>query len=85
MLGLIGGPLIIASFVAVLFGVYEQVSVWSAIATIPEFVWELSLGISLVGKGFKPAPISAGYEREVEYNAAAVRGAIARVPPAQRS
>jgi hypothetical protein len=35
-------------------------------------VWELSLGISLTGKGFKPAPISAGYEREVEYNAVAV-------------
>src|SRR5215204_2369634 len=72
LLGLLGGPLLIASFFAVLFGVYEQVSVWSAIATIPEFVWELSLGISLVGKGFKPSPISAGYEREVEYNAAAV-------------
>jgi len=85
MLGLIGGPLIIASFVAVLFGAYEQVFVWSAIATIPEFVWELSLGIYLTVKGFNPAPISAGYEREVEYNAAAVRGAIARVPPAQRS
>jgi hypothetical protein len=72
MLGLLGGPLIIASFVAVLFGAYEQVSVWSAIATIPEVLWELSLGISLVGKGFKPALISAGYEREVEYNAVAV-------------
>jgi hypothetical protein len=72
MLGLLGGPLIIASFVAVLFGAYEQVSVWSAIATIPEVLWELSLGISLVGKGFKPSPISAGYEREVEYNAVAV-------------
>jgi hypothetical protein len=72
MLGLIGGPLIIASFVAVLFGAYEQVSVWSAIATIPEGVWELSLGIYLTVKGFQPSPISAGYEREVEYNAVAV-------------
>jgi len=38
LLGLIGGPLLIASFVAVLFGVYEQVSPWVAIATIPEFL-----------------------------------------------
>jgi hypothetical protein len=65
MLGLLGGPLIIASFVAVLFGAYEQVSVWSAIATIPEVLWELSLGISLVGKGFKPSPITEGYARDI--------------------
>jgi hypothetical protein len=72
MLGLLGGPLIIASFVAVLFGAYEQVSVWSAIATIPEVLWELSLGISLVGKGFKPSPITAGYERDAAHDAVAV-------------
>ena len=72
MLGLIGGPLLLASFVAVLFGVFEQVSLPAAIATIPEFVRELSLGISLVGEGFTPSPISAGYERAVEYNAVAV-------------
>jgi hypothetical protein len=65
MLGLIGGPLIIASFVAVLFGVYEQVSLPSAIATIPEFLWELSLGIYLVVKGFLPAPITEGFARDV--------------------
>jgi Mg/Co/Ni transporter MgtE len=45
VLGLIGGPLIIASGVGVLFGVIEAGSVWQAIATIPEFFWELSLGI----------------------------------------
>jgi hypothetical protein len=64
MLGLIGGPLLIASFVAVLFGVYAQVSLPSAIATIPEFVWELSLGIYLVVKGFLPAPITEAYARD---------------------
>jgi hypothetical protein len=45
VLGLIGGPLIIASGVAVLLGVIETGSVWQAIATIPEICWELSLGI----------------------------------------
>jgi hypothetical protein len=72
MLGLIGGPLLIASFVAVLFGVYEQVSLWPAIATIPEFLWELSLGIYLVVKGFKPSPITAGYARDAGHDAVAV-------------
>src|SRR5688500_13736238 len=59
MLGLIGGPLLLVSFVAVLFGVYEQVSLPSAIATIPEFLWELSLGIYLMVKGFKASAIAS--------------------------
>jgi Domain of unknown function (DUF4386) len=60
LLGLIGGPLLFASATATLFGLYEQVSVWSAIATVPVFVWEASLGIWLIVKGFKPSPITAG-------------------------
>ena len=57
MLGLIGGPLIIASGTAVLFDVIEPGSTGQVIATIPEFFWELSLGIYLVVKGFRPSPI----------------------------
>jgi hypothetical protein len=60
MLGLIGGPLIIASGIAVLFDVIEPGSAPQAIATAPEFVWELSLGIYLMVKGFRPSPITAG-------------------------
>lgn len=59
LLGLVGGPLVCASGIAVLFGAYAQVSVWSGIATIPEFLWELSLGIWLLVKGFTPAPLVA--------------------------
>jgi hypothetical protein len=65
MLGLIGGPLLLVAFVAILFGVIEQVSLPAAIATIPEFLWELSIGIYLTVKGFLPSPITAEYEREV--------------------
>jgi hypothetical protein len=57
MLGLIGGPLIIASGTAVLFGAIEPGSGLQVIATIPEFFWELSLGLYLIIKGFKPSPI----------------------------
>jgi Domain of unknown function (DUF4386) len=60
MLGLIGGPLIIASGTAVLLGVFEAGSAPQVIATAPEFVWELSLGIYLMVKGFKPSPILSG-------------------------
>jgi hypothetical protein len=65
MLGLIGGPLIIASGTAVLFGVFESGSGPQVIATVPEFFWELSLGIYLIVKGFKPSPILLGDTRPV--------------------
>jgi hypothetical protein len=58
VLGLVGGPLICASGIAVLLGVLEAGSPVQAIATIPEFAWELSLGIYLVAKGFM-APAAA--------------------------
>ena len=57
-LGLIGGPVVSASGIAVLFGLYAQVSVWSGIATVPEFLWEATLGIYLIVKGFRPSPIT---------------------------
>jgi hypothetical protein len=72
MLGLIGGPLLIVAFVGVLFGAFEQVSLPAAIATIPEFLWELSLGVYLTVKGFKPSPITAAYERDLGRDAVAV-------------
>jgi hypothetical protein len=57
MLGLIGGPLIIASRVAILFGVIEAGG-WQTISTIPEFLWELSLGIWLIVKGFNASAVA---------------------------
>lgn len=54
MLGLVGGPLICVSGIAVLFGVISEGGAGQFIATIPEFAWELSLGIYLIAKGFKP-------------------------------
>ena len=59
-LGLIGGPLLCLSGAAVLFGVIEAGSAWQLVSTIPEFFWELSLGIYLIVKGFKPSPVTAG-------------------------
>jgi hypothetical protein len=59
LMGLIGAPLLITSTIAVFFGVIPQLSAWSAIATLPVALWELSLGLWLTFKGFKPAPITA--------------------------
>jgi Domain of unknown function (DUF4386) len=58
MLGLVGGPLIVLSGTAVMFGVIEADSSVKAIATIPEFFWELSFGVYLIVKGFKPSAIT---------------------------
>jgi hypothetical protein len=59
MIGLIGGPLVSASGAAVLIGVIEVGGVVQSIATIPEFFWELSLGIWLTVKGFNPSVIAS--------------------------
>ena len=65
LLGLIGGPLVVAAGIAVLFGVFKAGSAGQFIATIPEILWELSVGIYLTVKGFKPSPITAGETRPV--------------------
>jgi hypothetical protein len=54
VLGLIGGPALVVAGVAVMFGDIEAGSAVQAIATLPEFFWELSLGIWLLVKGFNP-------------------------------
>ncbi len=53
LLGLVGGPLILISGTAVLFGVIDAGSVAQGVATIPEFFWELGLGLYLLLKGFR--------------------------------
>ncbi|WP_020388429.1 DUF4386 domain-containing protein [Kribbella catacumbae] len=55
LMGLIGAPLFLVSGCAVVFGAYDQLSVWSGIATVPIVLWELSLGLWLTFKGFKRA------------------------------
>lgn len=58
MLGLIGGPLLIISFVLILFGAYENGSGPAFLLALPEIAWEASLGIYAAWKGFRPSPIT---------------------------
>jgi hypothetical protein len=60
LVGLMGAPLLFASDLAIMFGIWEQVSLPAGIATVPIALWEVSLGVWLVVKGFKPSPITAG-------------------------
>jgi hypothetical protein len=57
VLGLIGGPLIVISGVAVMLGFLEEGGVWQ-VGVIPEFFWELSLGIWPMVRGFNPSAIA---------------------------
>ena len=54
-LGLIGGPLVMITGIAVMFDVIERQSSVQVIATVPEFFWELSLSIYCIVKGFRLA------------------------------
>jgi len=56
MFGVVGGPLIFASSIAVLFGAYEQDGA-HLIFSVPEIVFEASFAIYLIVRGFRPSPI----------------------------
>jgi hypothetical protein len=51
-LGLIGAPLLLLSTLGTVFGVNTPTSLWSGLATIPTFLWELSLGLWMTFQGF---------------------------------
>ena len=63
-MGLIGAPLFLVSASLSVVGLNEQVSVLSGIALLPIFLWELSLGLWLTFKGFRPSPVLAPESRE---------------------
>ena len=58
VIGLIGAPLLICTVIATLFGGLKLGS--PELAALPVAAWELSLGVWLVVKGFKPSPVTAG-------------------------
>jgi hypothetical protein len=56
MFGVVGGPLIFASAIAVLLGAYKQTGV-HFVFSIPEIVFEASITVYTIAKGFKASPI----------------------------
>ena len=63
-LRLVGGPLIMLSGISIMIGLTKRGGAFQAIATIPEFFWELLLGIYCVVRGFQPSsPILTGDAR----------------------
>ena len=60
VVGLIGAPLLICTVIATLFGGMKLGS--PELAAVPVAAWELSLGVWLVVKGFRPSPITAAID-----------------------
>jgi hypothetical protein len=52
MIGIVGGPLLIASYLAVMFGLVGQHTSLPGLSAMPVALFELSLGIWLTVKGF---------------------------------
>jgi hypothetical protein len=63
LLAFIGAPLLVVSTMATLFGANEYGSAMSGLMTIPIALWEFSLGVYLVVRGFRPAGLrKLGFE-----------------------
>jgi hypothetical protein len=60
VLGLIGAPLPITAVIATLLRGTGHILSWAVLAALPVAAQELSLGVWLVIKCFKPSPITAG-------------------------
>jgi len=54
LLGLVGGPLLLLGSIGVLFDLWDQTSAMSLLV-IPEFIWELFIGIYCTIWGFRAA------------------------------
>ena len=59
ILAFIGAPLLLASDIAAMFGIVDQVSAISSVAALPDALWELLLGIWLTARGFNASAIAS--------------------------
>jgi Domain of unknown function (DUF4386) len=58
MIGIIGGPLLVIGYVAVLFNAIDQHGGLAGLSALPVAVFEFSLGIWLIAKGFDPNAVA---------------------------
>jgi hypothetical protein len=72
LLGLIGAPLLVAADLAVLLDLIGRTSTPALVTALPIALWEFSLGVWLVVKGFKPSAITALYSRPAGMDNASV-------------
>jgi len=59
VLGLTGATLVFICALLVLFGVIAQISVWGALLAVPVALYEMTLAVWLIVKGFNPSAIAS--------------------------
>jgi hypothetical protein len=59
VMGLVGAPLLLASDIAIFFGLYDRMAPVAALTALPIAAWEFSLGVYLTVKGFRPSAVAA--------------------------
>jgi hypothetical protein len=60
LLGFLGATLLTVSFLATVFGLIDRLSPLTGLFGACIAIWEFSLGVYLVVKGFRPSPVTAG-------------------------
>jgi hypothetical protein len=64
LIGIVGGPLLLIGYFAVLFGLVGQHEPMAGISAIPVAVFEFSLGVYLVVKGFNKSAVTSLFEKK---------------------
>ena len=59
-IGIVGAPILLAGYFAVMFGLIGQHAPLAGLFALPIALWEFSLGVWLIAKGFKPSAITSG-------------------------
>jgi hypothetical protein len=59
VLGFIGAPLLIANTIVLMLGFTGPILTLTTIGVLPIALWEFSLGVWLVAKGFNPSAITS--------------------------
>ena len=59
VIGIVGAPILVIGYIAIMFGLVGRLDPLAALSAVPVALFEFSLGIFLVVKGFKPSPVNA--------------------------
>ena len=59
VIGIVGAPILVVGYLAILFGLIGRLAPLAALSALPVALFEFSLGVWLVIKGFNPSAISS--------------------------
>ena len=59
LIGIVGGPVLLVGYIAVLFGLIGQHASLAGLSALPVALYEFSLGVWLTVKGFNPSEITS--------------------------